>query len=460
MKESSRGANTMTHRRVTSSARVSFLFLAVVARTMSAQEPDTSRMARDSLVARLERAEEAIELLRQQIAAQSEAEVRTLSRVSLDLTGRALVNAFANSGRGNSSDVPQFVLADGADFPPLEDFPRGSVGLSARQTMLGLIVAITDVLGGELIGDVHADFFSVQQPGASGRVAPTVRLRTLKAQLRWRNAELMAGQEVPLVAGLNPTSTASLGTPTFATAGNLWLWLPQLRATLRTSGALRFMLQGAVLAPNSGEPIPGTNRDRDVDVAERSRRPFVQGRIGARWGGEEQAGEIGVGVHGGWFARTSTTGGREDMHQSWAVATDLLVPLGPLVLRGELYRGALLRGLGGGGIGQNFGPDGLPLIDRGGWAQLELRLTPTASLGTGCGADDPHVVLPATGPVSPTRTRNVACEAHLTLRPGGPLLVGFEARRMETTWIARATMAAVERKFRSDHVNLAVGFEF
>jgi hypothetical protein len=431
-----------------------------VVQPASVQERDTSRVERDSLIARLERAEEAIELLRQQIAAQSEAEVRTLSRVSLDLTGRALVNAFANSGRGNSADVPQFVLADGADFPPAEDFPRGSVGLSARQTMLGLIVSITDVLGGELIGDVHADFFSVQQPGASGRLAPTVRLRTLKAQLRWRNAEVMAGQEVPLIAGLNPTSTASLGTPTFATAGNLWLWLPQLRATLRTSGALRFMLQGAVLAPNSADAISGTNRDRDVDVAERSRRPFVQGRVGARWGSDEHAGEVGVGVHGGWFARTSATGGRDDMHESWAVAADLLAPLGPLALRAELYRGALLRGLGGGGIGQNFGPDGAPLLDRGGWAQLDLRITPTMSLGSGCGADDPRVVLPATGTVSATRTRNVACEAHLALRPGGPLVLGFEARRMETTWIARTSATAIERKFRSDHVNLAVGFEF
>jgi hypothetical protein len=31
---------------------------------------------------------------------------------------------------------------------------------------------------------------------------------------------------------------------------------------------------------------------------------------------------------------------------------------------------------------------------------------------------------------------------------------------METTWIARATTSAVQRKFRSDHVNFAAGFEF
>ena len=452
MKEFSFGANTTRHRRTASSARVTLVALLLVAQRVAAQEPDSARTTQDSLAARLERAEEAIELLRQQLAAQSEAEVRTLSRVSLELTGRALVNAFANSGRVNSADVPQFVFADGVEFPPAEEHPRGSVGLSARQTTVGVIVSVADVLGGELIGDVHADFFSVQQPGAAGRLAPGVRLRTLKALVRWPNAELLVGQEVPLVAGLNPVSTASIGTPTFAAAGNLWLWLPQLRATVQTSGALRLGLQAAVLAPNSGEPISGTNRDRDVDVAERSRRPFLQGRVRARWGSDERAGELGVGVHGGWFARTSATGGRRDMHESWAVAADLVAPLGPLTLRAELYRGALLRGLGGGGIGQNFGADGAPLLDRGGWAQLDLRIAPTASIGSGCGVDDPRVPAPASGSL---RTRNVACEAHLLLRPGGPVLVGVEARRMETTWVS-----LVERKFRSDHLNLAFGFEF
>ena len=442
----------MRPRRTASSASVTLLILALLTRGVAAQQPDSARIAQDSLAARLERAEEAIELLRQQLAAQSESEVRTVSRISLEVTGRALVNAFANTGRVNTADVPQFVFADGADFPPPEDFPRGSLGLSARQTTLGLIVSVASVMGGELVGDVHADFFSVQQPGAGGRVAPTVRLRTLKAVVRWPNAELLVGQEVPLVAGLNPVSTASVGTPTFATAGNLWLWLPQIRATIETGGSLRLGLQGAVLAPNSGEPIAGTNRDRDVDAAERSRRPFVQGRARAQWGSGERRGEVGVGVHGGWFARPAVAGGRDDMQKSWAVAADLLAPLGPLTVRAELYRGALLRGLGGGGIGQNFAPDGSRLADRGGWAQLDWQVSPTVALGSGCGVDDPRVPRPAAGSL---RTRNVACEAHLLLRPGGPLLLGLEARRMETTWIG-----AVERKFVSDHVNLAIGFEF
>src|SRR5688500_20255450 len=102
----------MTHRRTASSAAVTLLLLLLASHSVAAQEPDSARSERDSLAARLERAEEAIDLLRQQLAAQSEPEVRTQSRVSLDLTGRAPVNAFANTGRLNTADVTQFVLAD------------------------------------------------------------------------------------------------------------------------------------------------------------------------------------------------------------------------------------------------------------------------------------------------------------------------------------------------------------
>jgi len=52
----------------------------------------------------------------------------------------------------------------------------------------------------------------------------------------------------------------------------------------------------------------------------------------------------------------------------------------------------------------------------------------------------------------PVRQRNLAFESHVIMRPAGPLLVGLEYRRMETTYAA-GTVA-------DDHVNLAMGFEF
>jgi len=44
--------------------------------------------------------------------------------------------------------------------------------------------------------------------------------------------------------------------------------------------------------------------------------------------------------------------------------------------------------------------------------------------------------------------------------PGGPFFLGLEGRRTETRWVARTVGVDSERKFRSDHINIAIGFEF
>src|SRR5215208_3075387 len=109
------------------------ILVAILVGTASAQDSTEATPADstlDSLRARLERAEEAIELLRQQMAAQASSEVRTRSRARLELSGRLLVNAFANNRqRVNNVDVPQFTAPD-VD----QALKRGSMGLVARQT--------------------------------------------------------------------------------------------------------------------------------------------------------------------------------------------------------------------------------------------------------------------------------------------------------------------------------------
>jgi len=243
------------------------------------------------------------------------------------------------------------------------------------------------------------------------------------------------------VVGLNPVSVASFGTPEFVAAGNLWLWLPQVRATAELGTAARLAIQGAVLTPTSGDPAMPF--DTELDAAELSRRPYLQARLRSRWGGEDAPGEIGIGVHRGWLRRDDGS-----LATSEAVAVDARIPLGAQVeLLGEAYVGRALRGLGGGGIGQNLTTDGAPVRDRGGWAQLVVRPSTVLELGTGCGVGDPRDTnLPA------NRLRNVACEAHVTARPGGPVLAGLTYRRQRTTYPAGAVV--------NHHVNVAFGFEF
>jgi hypothetical protein len=393
---------------------------------------DTASVAHpDSLAERLRRAEEAIELLREQLATQAESNVQSASRTRVELFGRVLMNAFSNSGAVNNADVPLFALPSGSE----------GAGATIRQTSFGLSVMVSEVLGGTFDGELHTDFFGGQQPSSGGRHFPLLRVRTARGILRWSRAEILAGQEVPLVVGLNPESPAAAGTPEFVAAGNLWLWLPQIRVTGELGTPLRLAIQGAVLAPASGDPaLPF---DTDLDPAERSRRPYLQARLRSRWGSEEAPGEIGVGVHRGWIRRADGT-----LATSAAVAADAVIPLGSRIeVRAEGYVGQALRGLGGGGIGQNLRTDGGAVEDRGGWAQLIVRPEPRFELAAGCGAADPDDEdLPA------GRRRNVACAAHILARPGGPVMVALGYRRHRTTH--------TDGTATNDHINLAAGFEF
>ncbi|MDA1082271.1 MAG: hypothetical protein O2973_11480, partial [Gemmatimonadetes bacterium] len=245
-----------------------------------------------------------------------------------------------------------------------------------------------------------------------------------------------------LISMLNPVSLASVGVPGFTAAGNLWLWLPQARLGVHTTGDVRFGVTGAILAPTSGDPA--ALFDTDNDIAERSKRPYVQGRAHVAWGEDDMAGSVGVSTHAGWFATPNSTNQRESM----AVAADATVPLTRWIeLRGEWYSGDGIRGLGGGAIGQLFGVSGAPIHSQGMWGQINLKPTTRVTFGAGFGFDDPD-----DDDLAPNaRRKNTAGEIHLHVRPGGPLIMGFEYRRLETTYAS---------KLANDHLNIAVGFMF
>lgn len=435
-------ASICNHRqpRASGSSRFTAVFallaLALVTCVTPALAQDTTRTSRDSLAARLQRAEEAIEQLKQQAGQPSGVQAR--SGMSVEINGRVLVNAFSNTRRVNNVDVPTFVRPDSAGA-----FPAGGAGMAIRQTTLGIATTAQDVLGAEFRGDLDIDFFGGQQPSSGGRTFPLVRLRTARGQLNWTNAQIMVGQEGPLMSPLNPVSLSAIGIPGFTSAGNLWLWLPQVRLTLRSAGAVRFGVAGAVLAPMSGDA--NGLFDTDNDVAERSRRPFVEGRAHVAWGSDEMAGAIGVSAHGGWFAKPGST----DRLESMAFGADAKIPLASwLELRGEWFSGDGMRALGGGAIGQLLGTDGNPLKSTGGWAQVSLKPTTRIEFGAGYGYDDPDNA--ALG--SSARKKNVQNTAHLHLRPAGPIIVGLEYRRLETTYTSGPLV--------NDHFNIAIGFVF
>jgi len=416
------------------SSKTSHAIGVILAALLLASPLRAQRTQADSLAERLRRAEAAIATLQQQIGEQSESGVKTRSGARMEISGRVAVNAFGNSRRVNNVDDPQFVQPD-----PAPGVPMRGVGMAIRQTRLGLAVSGVNALNGAFTGDVDVDFYGGQQSSSGGRTFPLLRIRTARAIVRWANADLLIGQESPLVSGLNPVTPAAIGTPEFATAGNLWLWLPQLRFGVHSAGAVQFGAQAAMLAPTSGDPVAAF--DTDYDLAERSQRPYLQARVNARWGEGETVRDVGCGYHQGWLVPVTTR------VSSNAIACDVLLPMTDRIeLRGEAFSGQALRGLGGGGIGQNFLPANLPLKTKGGWAQLNVRPAVGFRVGLGCGTDQPES--------GAARRRNDACSTYTFVRPaGGPIFFGAELRRIRTAYAASA-------RYTNDHVTITTGFEF
>jgi len=418
--------------------------------------PDS--LSPDSLAARLARAEAAIAALRQQLATESQSSVRSRSRLQLELTGRILTNFFLTLGRVDNVDVPRSASA------PSDIIEDDAFGVTVRQSRVGAVVTVADVLGGTFVGEVDVDFFGGVSSGPGDRrLFPEPRMRTTSALLHWGHTELMVGMESPLVSVLNPVSLAASGVPLFSGAGNLWNWLGQVRLTRHLAntpiggGKVRWFLQGAVMTPYAAAQTPGEPDAQDA--GERASRPALEGRLRAQWGdgassrGSDASigdggGEVGLGVHRAWVA--DGTGARVT---SRAVAMDARVSLSSrLEVRGEAYAGQLLRGLGGGAIGQAFGRPatgaalGPAIRDKAGWAQVNAQVLTTLLAGAGCGLD---VVNEAD---RPTRTRNTVCAGHLLWRPSEPVVVGLEFRGIATDY-------DTGEKGRAQHLNLSFGFE-
>ncbi len=356
---------------------------------------------------------------------------------TVTLTGTVLINGFWNTAGVNNVDLPLTASPDTIGI-------KGG-GAGIRQTRLGVLVSEPDVLGGTFSGEVDADFYGGQMASAGGRTFPLLRLRRATGTVSWDHFELMIGQEVPLVAQRNPRSLAAVGFPEFSQAGNLWLWIPQVRVTAEMGYSVRLALQAAVLAPTAGT-AQGPFFTQ-LDSAERTGRPFLEGRLRVGWGPTDDPSEFAIGAHQGWLQNLDSLSG-DSVQVSQALTVDTRVAIGKVELVGEAFVGKALAGLGGGGIGQSFGVGGAPIRTHGGGAQLNVRPVHDWMVGGGCGLDDPNDAdIPATG-----KFKNFVCEGHVEWRPAGPLLFGFTFRRLQTTYAAGI--------FTANHLNVAAGYHF
>ncbi len=413
----------------------------VLAATSLACAPALAAQEADSILARLERAERLIEVLQAQVAEQAENKVEPGAGGRLELFGLVLLNGFSNSAAVNNADVPYYVRRP----DPASTLPASFLGGTLRQTRVGIRGVHPQVLRGEFSGELELSLFGGQL--AEGRLASLVRIRRARAVLRWPNAWILFGQEAPPIAEVNPSSFAAVDRPGFTAAGNLWFWLPQVRVGVEAGRAVKVGLEVAAVAP-MGPPDQPQQIDTEPNLAELSRRPFVQGRVLVRWGDPEIAGgEVGIGGHYGWIATPD-----DDLRVTKAAAlTARFFATRYVEVRGEAFTGQALATLGSGGVAQDFGFGGVPLRTRGGWVQLNVLPTFEWEVGGGFGIDDPN---DDDLDLNTQRRRNVHFEGHAHWRPH-PLVFGVEVRRIETRYGVAATT-----DWGNTHVNVAMGFAF
>jgi regulator of replication initiation timing len=314
---------------------------------------------------------EDFQLLSAKVDDQYQTKVESASKYRVRLSGMLLLNLFANQGQFDNIDFPEFAQR----VAPFDS--GGSFGGTLRQSQIGLEVFGPDVFGAHTSANMQIDFAGGFPDTHSGVTGGLLRLRTATARLDWPKTTIVAGQDAPFFSPLSPTSFASVAVPALSYAGNLWTWIPQIRAERRVvlSDQSSLSLTGGILDGLSGE-TPLFQFDRVPGAGERSRQPGYGGRVA--WTHQLKGRPMTVGG-GGYYSRQSWGFSRNV--DGWAATADWSVPLGSkFELSGELYRGRALGGLGG-GVSSSIVSTG-PLSDAtslvrglntvGGWSQLKF----------------------------------------------------------------------------------------
>lgn len=384
-------------------------------------------------------------------AARAQAKAAEPPVIKVTPYGIAYFNLFSNSDAVNNGDVPLFAAATGA----------GHLGMTARQSRLGIRVTGAKVGKANVTAVVEGDFFGGYPAVGIGDNMGVFRLRLANARLDWAKGSLVVGQDWMIFAPVNPLSISSAGIPLFAAAGNPWSRLPQIRGEWRTP---KVLLQGGLLAPQTGDfnsaffYQPGSGA--------LSETPFLQGRAAvvlANFAQSKKAATIGVSGH---YGRSRVTANAIDRaFGSNGIAADWVLPLGTKVtVQGEAFTGSNLGGFQAGifqGLiadGALTNPDGSFSLDgprgidtTGGWVQVTAAVTPSVTVHGGFGTDDPDDADFLTVVRRETRIENTAISIGFQHKASAQVSWGVEYRRLDTTYLIAGD---------KDVSHLNVGFTF
>jgi hypothetical protein len=371
-----------------------------------------------------------VEIQERRVDELEQAKVESAQKFPIRLTGMALFNAFLNSHQSGGFDYP--VTAAPVAGP-------NHAGATLRQTIVGLeFRGPKTISGGTVRGSLYMDFFA----GANNQ---TMRIRTGSIEVDWKTRSIMAGIEKPIFNPREPSSLAQVGISPLTGAGNLWLWLPQVRAeqdfTFGRSSGLRAqvgMLQTREVLPYPGASVPGP-----LEAA----RPALEGRFELYHKiDDDRRIEFAPGFH------TSTTHIGGISLPSRLFSMDWFFnPWRRVEFSGAFYTGENVAPLGN-GYGQGFYGYGRyqeTVSSIGGWGQVTIHTLPRLDfhLFTGQQDDENHGL--GNGRIG----KNISYGGNLFYRLAPNVLVGLEAAQVRTLYIGQGIRI-------NNHYDLALAYSF
>lgn len=370
-----------------------------------------------------------VEVNERRIADLAQTKVEAAQKFPIRLTGMALFNAFLNSRQSGGVDYPVVAAATGLNH----------AGATVRQTIFGLEYrGPRSVGGGAVHGSVYMDFFA-------GATNQTLRIRTASIEIDWKTRSIMAGLEKPIFNPREPTSLAQVGISPMTGTGNLWLWLPQVRAeqdfAFGRSSGLRAQL--GVLQTREQLPYPGASVPGVLEPA----RPALEGHFELFHNiDDERRIEFATGFH------TSTTHiGGLSLPSSLYSFDWFFNPWRRVEFTGAFYNGQNVAPLGN-GYGQGFygyGRHQESVESIGGWGQLTIHTAPRVDIHLFSGQQDDSNSDLNTGRIG----KNLLFGGNVYYRVAPNVLVGFELTQLRTLYIGQGLRI-------NNHYDLALAYSF
>lgn len=430
---------------------------AVATAAQPTETTGTTAQNPDSLEQRVQKLEESTSLAGSKVDEQYQTKVETASKYRARLHGIILMNAFRNVGGSNSIDFPDVAEPAGAGSS------QAALGATLRQSEIGLEIFGPNIFGARSSADIQMDFAGGFPATGNGVNFGIARLQTASVRLDWEHTSVVAGQDSLFISPLTPTSFASLATPTFGYAGNLWTWTPQLRVEHRIplSDQQTITLQAGLL-DNLDWEYPSDPFYRYAQAGESAGQPAYALRTA--WARPIHEHPLSFGV-AGYYGRQNWSWGR--YVDAWAGMADWQLPIASrLSLSGEFYRGRGIGGLGG-AEGRSILFGGNPMswfspihaLDTvGGWTQVKVQIAPKIELNGVFALDNPFAndvrgFATDANNYGPIVGRNRGALGNIVFHPRSDLILSAEFRRLRTFPVYSDSSVV-------NQVNLAMGILF